>query len=85
EIAAATVGIANAGNLPASYFCPVAEDVRYVELVIRENYGDTEFVGLSEIAFAGRLRTVTVPETTSLTAALVLTSALYLSRLRRKA
>ncbi|MCA9218636.1 MAG: hypothetical protein KDB27_36455, partial [Planctomycetales bacterium] len=50
EIAAATVGIANAGNLPASYFCPVAEDVRYVELVIRENYGDTEFVGLSEIA-----------------------------------
>ena len=52
-------------DLPASYFCPLAECVRYIDLVIRENYGDAGFVGLSDIAFAGRLKTMTVPEPSS--------------------
>ena len=83
QLAEAEVERAIGFDLPASYFCPTAESVRFVELVIRDNYGDNTFVGLSDIAFAGRLRTISVPESSSMAVALVL-GLLSLAAVRRR-
>ncbi len=72
QLSAAEVERAIGLDLPASYFCPIAESVRFIELVIRDNYGDSSFVGLSDIAFAGRLKTIAVPEPSSMAVALML-------------
>jgi hypothetical protein len=48
--------------LAGTYFCPIANCVRFVELRILDNFGDSQLVGLSEIALAGRMKTTSVPE-----------------------
>lgn len=83
ELSGATTDRGNGLTIPASYYCPLAECVRFIELVIRDNYGDDMFAGLSDIAFAGRLKTLAVPEPSNLTIVSLL--GLYLiSRNRRR-
>ena len=83
ELTAAEVERAIGLDLPATYFCPIAECVRYIDLVIRDNFGDNSFVGLSDIAFAGRLKTIAVPEPSNMIAAVLLGLLLVMARRRR--
>ena len=46
-------------------FLPVPDCVRYVELRIRRNRGDSQWLALAEVAFAGWKKNVPVPEPAS--------------------
>jgi hypothetical protein len=48
-------------------FLPFPDCIRFVELRIRSNLGDPNYVGLAEISFAGRQKLTNVPEPASLT------------------
>jgi hypothetical protein len=45
---------------------PFPDCVRFVELAIRENLGNAQFLGLAEVAFAGRQKGALVPEPSAL-------------------
>lgn len=50
---------------------PFPECVRFVELRIRSNLGDPDYVSLAEVAFAGRAKSNGVPEPTTLSLGLM--------------
>lgn len=62
---------------------PFPDCVRFVELRIRENLGNPNWLGLAEIAFAGRQKGTLVPEPSALALA-GLGFVLFLSRGRRR-
>ena len=84
QLAAEHAEQADGLETPPSYFCPTAQGVRYIDLVVRDNHGDTDFVGLSDIAFAGRLRPVEVPEPSGIALAMLF-GVLIVARRRRSA
>jgi len=45
---------------------PFPDCVRFVELAIRKNLGNAQFLGLAEVAFAGRQKGALVPEPSAL-------------------
>ncbi|MCA9200588.1 MAG: hypothetical protein KDA87_23775 [Planctomycetales bacterium] len=44
------------------YFCPFGECVRFIDVILKDNFGDLDLVGFSEIVFAGREKVAEVPE-----------------------
>jgi hypothetical protein len=70
--------------LTGSYFCPFIDCIRFVELRILDNYGDSRWVGLSDIALGGREKKTAVPEASAMSMALLALTAIADGARRRR-
>ena len=83
EITGATIEQANGDPVLPYYFCPIVQCIRFIEFRMLENYGDTNFIGFSEVLFAGRPKDAFVPEPDFHLTSLIL-SLLMFNRYRRR-